>query len=139
MALPPRRYVLKLPRMSYRIGRRVLTLWLVLAILFAQGLRLCLHVYDGSAPQTYAAGTASSHLEATLGTHDDEASSNAHVPLLSLLKNLVAEPLVAIVFAVLLIVMLAPPRVARPAWSHDIVLRPRFGHHFAPPLRAPPR
>ena len=120
---------------------KVVLFWLVPALLLSLGLRVCLHAYDGSTHQAYPGGMASSHLESALGADSGggEASSNAHVPLLSLLKNLAAEPLIAIVFAALLIVLLTPQRVVRPAWSHDIVLRPRFGHHFAPPLRAPPR
>lgn len=127
--------------MFSRTTRRTFTWWLILALLFAQGLRVCLHVYDDSAHQPYPDAVASSHLESTFSQFgdNDPTTVDTHIPLLGLLKNFAAAPLVALVTAVLLIVLLTPERVVRLAWLHDNVPRPRFDHRFTPPLRAPPR
>lgn len=117
-----------------------------MALLFAQGLRVCMHSYDGSAHLAYPGGVTSSHLESSFSTFfsgelggEDQIAADVHVPLFSLLMSFSAELFIAIVGAALLIVLLTPPRILRLVWLHDIVFKIRFSYHLSPPLRAPPR
>ena len=132
--------------MTAQTTHRILIGWLILALLFAQGLRVCMHPYDNSAHPAYPGGVTSSHLESSFSTlfsgefgGEDQIAADVHVPLFSLLMSFSAELFIAIVGAVLLIVLLTPQRVMRLLWRDDTVLKIRFSRHFTPPLRAPPR
>lgn len=128
--------------MFTHITHRILIGCLVLALLFAQGLRVCMHDYGAphAAAHTHEAATA--HIESTLsvlGTHDEEMS-DTHTTLTGILKNLTAEPLFAALFISLLFILLTQQQGT--VWLvrlRDRVFRPPHGHHFSPPLRAPPR
>lgn len=138
MALPPRWYVLKLPRMSYRIGRRGLTLWLVLAILFAQGLRLCLHALH--AADEVHAHAAAIHLESNIASplDSDDDANDSHVPLgLALIKQLTDSTAFAALLAVMLLPF-SPTAKTRFAVSRDAIPVPAVDRRLRPPLRAPP-
>ena len=120
---------------------RILIGGLILSLLLAQGLRVCIHAYGNlTHVATHAYDASATHLESTLSMLDghDEASSDVHVPLIGVLKDLAAEPLIAALFITLLFVLLWQGAVwlARP---RDRVFRPPYGHYFSPPLRAPPR
>lgn len=134
--------------MTAQTTRRILIGWLILGLLFAQGLRVCVHPYNNPAHPGYSGVVASSHLESTFSTlfsgefgGEDQIAADVHVPLLSLLMSFAADSLIAIitVFTVLLIVLLTPPRLIRLLGSYDPIFQLYFGYHFAPPLRAPPR
>ena len=125
---------------------RILIGWLILALLFAQGLRVCMHDYAASHALAHANAAAhdhaevATHLESSFSLLDDhgEAMSDTHVSLIGLLKQLSSEPLVALFFITLLLVLLRQT-VVWLAQPRDRVFRPPHGHYFSPPLRAPPR
>ena len=125
---------------------RILIGWLILALLFAQGLRVCMHDYGASHAAAHANDAAhnhaavATHLESTFSTLDErgEAMADTHVSLIGLLKQLSSEPLVALFFITLLLVLLRQTTVWR-VQPRERVFRPPHGHYFSPPLRAPPR
>ena len=128
--------------MYAQTARRTLIAWLILALLLAQGLRVCIHAYGNLTHVTAHAHDASAaHLESTLGMLDghDESSSDVHVPLTGVLKHLASEPLIAALFITLLFVLLPQQSTVWHARPRDRVFRPPHGHYFSPPLRAPPR
>ena len=117
-----------------------------MALLFAQGLRVSMHDYAASHALAHANVAAhdhaavTTHLESSFSMlHDHgEAMSDTHVSLIGLLKHLSSEPLVALFFITLLLVLLRQTIVWL-AQPRDRVFRPPHGHYFSPPLRAPPR
>ena len=148
MALPPRWYMLKLPRMSYRhlrqsrISKAVL-FWLVPALLLSLGLRVCLHT-PHTADEVHAHATAI-HLESNITSPLDSSDDNAndsHVSLAFVLfkfGKLVDSLVVAAVLTAALLLFL-PRQTARvPASAGVAVPSLPGGHRLRPPLRAPPR
>ena len=124
--------------------RRSLVAWLILALLLAQGLRVCIHAYGNLTHVTahaHAHDASAAHLESTFAMLDghDESLSDVHVPLTGVLKHLATEPLIAALFITLLFVLLPQLSVAWRTRPHDRVFRPPLGHYLSPPLRAPPR
>ena len=125
---------------------RILIGWLILALLFAQGLHVYMHDYGASHAAAHANEAAhghmaaTTHLESSFSMLDDhgETMSDTHVSLIGLLKHLSPEPLVALFFITLLLVLLRQT-VVWLAQPRDRVFRPPHGHYFSPPLRAPPR
>jgi hypothetical protein len=128
--------------MPTHTSRCTLIAGLILALLFAQGLRVCIHAYGNlTHVAAHAHDVAATHLESTLSLLDghDESTSDVHVPLIGVLKHLSAEPLIAALFITLLLVLLPQQRAVWFAQPRDRVFRPPHGHYFSPPLRAPPR
>jgi len=127
--------------MSAHTSRCTLIAGLILALLFAQGLRVCIHTYGAPHLAAHAHDATTTHLESTLSLFDghDESTSDVHVPLIGVLKHLSAEPLIAALFITLLLVLLPQQRAVWFAQPRDRVFRPPHGHYFSPPLRAPPR
>lgn len=126
--------------MSYRIGRRVLTLWLVLVILFAQGLRLCLHA-PHAADEMHVHATAI-HLESNLTSpaDSDDDANDSHVSLAFVLfkfGKFIDSLAVAAVLTAALLLFLSRETVRVPA-SVEAILALPGGHRLRPPLRAPP-
>lgn len=117
--------------------KSALSVFLIAALLLAQGVRVCLHApheaHDGPAAQR-----AALHLESelsTLGEHDDSAA-DWHYSLFVILKKLSGDsPLAAL--AALILVLFAPARVPRPAPS-DFTPSAAGAYRWRPPLRAPP-
>lgn len=112
-----------------------------LAMLFAQGLRLCVHtaaVSGGGDP--LSAVSASVHLESNLGSSDD-ADGNAAVRDVQLSLDLVklAYDLVFAVILTAFVVFLLPERTASPRPLAEFHLRLGGVPGLRPPLRAPPR
>lgn len=113
----------------------MLVFWLVLALLFGQGLRICVHVLGEDSTQA-----APVHIESTLtGADDRNATSSDHDTLLpALLKTTVT----ALVFCAVLVSLLfalspATPQVHSRFWKIPL---PPPGHHWLiPPGHAPPR
>lgn len=103
---------------------------LVLALLLAQGMRLCLHSTTAN----------SSHIESTLSAadgHDDHAG-NSEITFFGLLV-LSAMPVLAAVLVVLLSILAPSLCLGRVLRARDPRFRPPHGHYLTPPLRAPPR
>ena len=113
---------------------------LVPVLLFAQGLRLCMHAHDDLMHATDHIHTASVHLESTVSSAVDheESAADVDVPFAVLLKLFYS----ALAFALVsVLVFLAPAtrllarRLPPPAfWFH-----PSAAYSLTPPLRAPPR
>ena len=119
---------------------RILIAWLILALLLAQGMRVCIHAYGAPHSAEHAHEVSATHLESTFSVLDDhgEAMSDKHISLIGLLKHLSPEPLIALLFVTLLLVLLRQT-VVWLAQPRNRVFRPPHGHYFSPPLRAPPR
>ena len=119
---------------------RILIAWLILALLLAQGMRVCIHAYGAPHIAEHAHEVSATHLESTFSVLDDhgEAMSDKHISLIGLLKHLSPEPLIALLFVTLLLVLLRQT-VVWLAQPRNRVFRPPHGHYFSPPLRAPPR
>ena len=120
---------------------RILIGCLILALLFAQGLRVCIHAYDAPHAVEHAHDAAATHIESSFSVLDDhgEAMSDSHITLIGILKNLTAEPLFAALFVSLLFILLTQQGTVWLTQPRDRVFRPPHGHYFSPPLRAPPR
>ena len=126
--------------MATQTTHRILIGWLILALLLAQGLRVCIHAYDAPHAAEHAHDVAATHLESSFSMLDEhgETMSDTHVSLIGLLKHFSSEPLVVLFFITLLLVLLRQT-VVWLAQPRDRVFRPPHGHYFSPPLRAPPR
>lgn len=112
-----------------------------LAVLFAQGLRLCIHTAamtsDGS---HHITASAAVHLESNLGSSDDasDGAIDQHVPLSLALVKLTYEFVFAVILTALLVFLL-PDRTPLPRPFADFRLRLGDIRCLRPPLRAPPR
>ncbi len=118
---------------------RILLGWLILALLLGQGLRVCIHTYDPSAQSV--SSVAPIHIENSFDD-DEPIATDVHmdeVPLLGLLKGVVTDPLIAIIFLAFLLVPLALHCIVRLGCPDRSVLRLDPGYYPTPPLRAPPR
>ena len=110
---------------------------LVLALVLAQGLRLCV-------PATAEHKVHAVHVESVLTVvadqHETNSAGDVDVPLDLLAKTANAGPAFAalLVFAAVLFLPLPPPGVPRPRAATVACCPPR-GHGFLPPPRAPPR
>lgn len=119
---------------------RSAALVLIPILLFAQGLRLCLHAHEGLWHATDHSHASLVHLESTLSTTADHEESTAavDVPLAALLKVINSALAFAAVFAIVFLAFAPRARAWRlpPA---GFWLRASVVHRFTPPLRAPPR
>lgn len=127
--------------MSSTTATRTLLALLILALLLAQGMRVCMHAYgDPDHVATHAHDVSSTHIESTLDIFDghDEALSDTHVTLVWMLKHLAAEPLMVALLIALLFIL--KPQ-ATTLWRTSLrkrIFPSSYGHYFSPPLRAPP-
>ena len=120
--------------------RLALIVWLILALLLAQGLRVCIHGYGNlTHAAEYSHESTATHFEGTLNMMDghDGSSSDVHVPLFGMFKVVAVDPLVAVLFVVLALVLVRQGTVWI-ARARTLDFRPPHGHYFSPPLRAPP-
>ena len=126
--------------MTHATRSRLVVFFLLPMLLLAQGMRVCIHAYGAPHTAEHAHAVAATHLESAFSMLDDhdEAMSDTHVSLIGLLKHLSSEPLVALFFITLLLVLLRQTIVWL-AQPRDHVFHPPHGHYFSPPLRAPPR
>lgn len=128
-----------MPLAWFRSRCNVLAPLLLAAILFAQGLRLCLH-----APHEAEAGhvhTTALHIENDLLAEDDgnDTTGDRHVPIgLAFIKKLTNTILWAVPFAAGLLFVL-PRIVGRPLAVPQFLLPSAGRYRQRPPLRAPPR
>ena len=127
--------------MFTKTTHRILIGWLILALLLAQGMRVCIHAYGAPHIADHVHEVSATHLESTfsvLGNHEEEMS-DTHITLIGILKHLLAQPLIAVVLLLTLILVLLQTGILRLAQPRVQVFRPPHGHYFSPPLRAPPR
>ena len=115
-------------------------LWLVTALLFAQGVRLCMHVHHEPVRAADHHHVSTVHLESILGTVADheELASDVDVPFAALLKAFYS----ALAFALVsMLVFLAPisRQLARRYLLSEFHFIPAAAHNLTPPSRAPPR
>ena len=127
--------------MFTKTTHRILIGWLILALLLAQGMRVCIHAYGAPHIADHAHEVSATHLESAFSMLDDhgEAVSDTHISLIGMLKHLSAQPLIAVVLMLTLILVLLRTGVLRLVQPRDQAFRPPHGHYFSPPLRAPPR
>lgn len=126
--------------MPAQITHRILIGWLILALLLAQGLRVCIHAYGAPHAEDHAHDVAVTHLESSFSVFDGhgEAVTDTHISLVGILKYISSEPLMAALPITLLLSLLWQGAVWL-AFPFSHVFRPPRGHYFSPPLRAPPR
>lgn len=114
---------------------RALIFWIVFALLFGQGLRVCVHALGDDG----LAHAAPVHLESALAGADDEDSSVLHHDTLlsALFKTMVAALVFCAVLAPALFIFLpATPQVHS---RFRKIPPPPPGHHWlTPPGHAPP-
>ena len=116
-------------------GRSALVFWLILALLLAQGIRMCLHAHD--APAHEHASTV--HLESTLSVVADHEESvfDADVSL-AMLSKVFSTPVFALVLAFVFFVPILRQLVRyRPPAKFWFPVSATYS--LTPPLRAPPR
>ncbi len=114
----------------------MLILWIVLSLLFGQGLRVCFHALGGDG----SAHAASVHLESALaGVDDEDASAPDYDTLLpALLKTAVTALVFCAVLAAAL--FLFPPTTPQVHPRFRKTRLPSLGHYrLTPPGHAPPR
>lgn len=119
--------------------RRKVVFGLILTVLWAQGLRVCVHPQHDASSHEGHEHTLVVHLEGALTISDDcnETTSWDESALFALLKNLATKLIFLVALAVLLLFVsrrclwMSPPLSKSPvAFSH---------YPLTPPLRAPPR
>jgi hypothetical protein len=114
--------------------------WLVAALLFAQGMRLCMHVHHEPVRAADHHHVSTVHLESALGSAADheESASDVDVPFAALLKAFYS----ALAFALVsMLVFLAPVmrQLTRRGPPAEFWFRPSTAYNLTPPSRAPPR
>lgn len=121
-----------------RNRKSVLVFWLILALLFAQGMRVCLHAHDATASDHEH--NSAMHVESTLSAAVDheESAFDADVSLPALLKAFYSS----LAFAVVLVFSLLAPILLQRVWRRPSIevwfpVSPLYS--LTPPLRAPPR
>lgn len=116
--------------------RRSLIFWIVFALLFGQGLRVCLHALDGDDP----AHATPIHVESVFtGTEDNSSSSLDRDSLLpALLKTIFSALVFCALATTAFFPLLSAARYRYPLfWK---ICLPSFRHHWlTPPGHAPPR
>lgn len=125
-------------RVARTLGGKAFVACLVLALLLAQGLRLCLHVSDPA--NEGHVHSAALHLESGFNADidADDTSKNGHVSLAFTLFKQIANDALAVVLvtAIIALFLFSPsPPFYRPARS---LPPPDRGHRRRPPSRAPP-
>jgi hypothetical protein len=124
--------------MFVRTTRRTLVWSLILAMLFAQGLRMCIPaVNDGHHGPIHL----ESLLSAAADQHESDSGTNTDLPLAGILKIVKAFSM-NLAFCALLVVivaLLAPRRIGPRFTPDEFRFRPPRRIGFIPPLRAPPR
>ncbi len=119
--------------------RRKVAFGLILTILWAQGLRVCMHCCHEASSHEGHEHALVVHLEGALMMPEDcrDTTSWDESPLFALLKNLATKLIFLVAPAVLLLFVsrrcpwMSPPLLKSPvAIPH---------HPLTPPLRAPPR
>ena len=125
-------------------GRWAMILWLVVALLFAQGVRLCMHVHHEQVRAADHHHVSTVHLESALGSAADheESASDVDVPLAALLKALYSVLVLVLAFALVsMLVFFAPVirQLTRRGPPAGFWFRSSTAYNLTPPSRAPPR
>src|SRR3989344_4219933 len=121
-------------------GRWAIILGLVAALLFAQGIRLCMHVHHEPVRAADHHHVSAVHLESALGSAADheESASDVDVPFAGLLKAFYS----ALAFALVsMLVFFAPVmrQLTRRCPPAGFWFRSSTAYNLTPPSRAPPR
>ena len=115
-------------------------LWLVAALLFAQGVRLCMHVHHEPVRAADHHHVSTVHLESVLGGAADheESASDVDVPFAALLKAFYSVLAFALVS---MPVFFAPVmrQLTRRCPPAGFWFRSSTAYNLTPPSRAPPR
>ena len=112
---------------------------LLAALLFAQGLRLCLHApHDAETDHVH---TTLLHVESDLSIDGDgdDSPGDQHVPMTLAFFKKVADAASWMTLFAVAVLLLLPAVVDRPAPVPVSALSLAGGHRWRPPLRAPPR
>jgi len=115
---------------------RTLIFWIVFALLFGQGLRVCMHALDGDDP----AHATPIHVESTFTSTDDNNSSslNRDSLLPALLKTVFSTLAFCALATTVFFLFLSATRYRHPPFWKTCL--PLFHHHWLiPPGHAPPR
>jgi hypothetical protein len=121
-------------------GRLATILFLVAALLFAQGVRLCMHIHHEPVSTADHHHVSTVHLESTLGAVADhgESASDVDVPFAALLKAFCSVLALALV-SMLVFLAPVPRQLARRSPPAGFRFTPSAAYNFTPPSRAPPR
>ena len=112
---------------------------LLVALLFAQGLRLCLHApHDAEADHVHSTAL---HVESDLSSDGDgdDSPGDQHVPMTLVFFKKAADAALSMLLVAVAVLFLLPAVVDRPAPVPVAALPVTGGHRWRPPLRAPPR
>lgn len=122
-------------RRSIRVVLAILT---VFAILYAQGLRICIH---GAGHSDFSRSDAqtSIYLESALAPGDEPTCSTDHDVSVSGIVKDVSTVSLLLPFLVILIVLLPPRLLLRVVRPPERLFDTSRGYGLRPPLRAPPR
>lgn len=115
---------------------RALIFWIVFALLFGQGMRVCLHALDGDDP----AHATPIHVESAFTGTEDNSPSNPDGDLLqpALLKSIVSVLAFCALATATLFLLLSTTRYRYPPFWKTCL--PLLRHHWLiPPGHAPPR
>lgn len=115
---------------------RILIFWIVFALLFGQGLRVCMHALDGDDPSH----ATPIHVESTFTSTDYESPSSLDRDSLlpALLKNVFSALAFCVLASIALILLLSTTSYRYPLFWKTFL--PFSCHHWlTPPGHAPPR
>lgn len=126
------------PRPRQAARSRALIFWIVFALLFGQGLRVCLHALNGGD----SAHATPIHVESAFtGTVDDDPLSpdlDVDSLLPALLKSFVSALTFCVLATAMFFLLLAATRQRHPPFRQSR-LSPFRHHWLTPPGHAPPR
>lgn len=121
-----------------RSVRWVLALLTVFAVLYAQGLRVCIHG-AGFTDLSNRDAQTSIYLESALApSNESTCSTHQDVSLSGILKD-VSPASLFLLFLAILIILLPPRRLLGTVRPQEPSFDTRCGYGLRPPLRAPPR
>jgi hypothetical protein len=114
--------------------------WLVAALLFAQGVRLCMHVHHEPVRAADHHHVSTVHLESALGSAADheESASDVDVPFAALFKAFYSALAFALM-SILVFLAFVPRQLTRGCPPAESRFTPSAAYNLTPPSRAPPR
>src|SRR5581483_1538796 len=125
------------PFVRHRSRRLTLVLCIALAVLLAQGWRICVHPWASAGTSDAAVTDQLTHLESVPHTDDSAGDTNPHVPLFPTLVKFTSD----VPFVFLVTVLFLFGVVRRPTYLRhklDVSLVTNGSCSLRPPLRAPP-
>lgn len=123
--------------------RSVRTLWALLAVfalLYAQGLRVCIHGTGGADSPPSDAQASGIYLEGALTPSDESrCSTDQDISLAGIVADAPATVSLFLLFLPAPLVLLPPRRLLGTVPLSQPLFATGRGHSLRPPLRAPPR